>query len=219
MSWEKDLQRWVDAGLVDASTAERIQQFERDAGRGRLRWPAILAVSFGALLLCVGIRVVVSEHWDERSPGQRFTLVLAMVAVFHLAAGLLGAKVPAMGVALHVAGTATLGAGIFLAGQIFNLEEHWPGGLMLWALGAMLAWLILRQWPQALLAALLIPAWLGGEWSLATERYPGAWNIAAQGFLLLAILYFSAPQKESNRALRLGLLWVGCLALIPLLEA
>jgi uncharacterized membrane protein len=218
MSWEKDLQRWVDAGLIDTPAAERIQQFEKEAGRGRLRWPAILAVSFGALLLCAGILLFVSAHWDQISPAQRFTLVLAMVAVFHLAAGLLGTKVPAMGVALHVAGTATLGAGISLAGQIFNLEEHWPGGLMLWALGAVLAWLILRQWPQALLAALLIPAWLGGEWSLATERYPGAWNIAAQGFLLLAILYFSAPQKESNRALRLGLLWVGCLALIPFLE-
>jgi uncharacterized membrane protein len=218
MSWEKDLQHWVDAGLIDTSAAERIQQFERDSGRGRLRWPAILAVSFGALLLCAGILLFVSAHWDEISPAQRFTLVLVMVAVFHLAAGLLGTKVPAMGVALHLAGTATLGAGIYLAGQIFNLEEHWPAGLMLWASGAVLAWLILGQWPQALLAALLIPAWLGGEWSLATERYAGAWNIAAQGFLLLAILYFSAPQKESNRALRAGLLWVGCLALIPFLE-
>jgi len=218
MSWEKDLQRWADAGLLDTTVAARIQQFEKDSGRGRLHWPAILAVGFGALLLCAGVLLFVSAHWDEMSPSQRFALVLAMVAVFHLAASLLGTKVPVMGVALHLAGTVTLGAGIFLAGQIFNLEEHWPGGLMLWALGAVLAWLILRQWPQALLAALLIPAWLGAEWSLATERYPGAGNIAAQGFLLLAILYFSVPQKESNRALRLGLLWVGCLASVSFLE-
>lgn len=218
MSWEKDLQRWVDAGLLDTTVAARIQQFEKDSGRGRLRWPAILAIGFGALLLCAGVLLFVSAHWDEMSPSQRFTLVLAMVAVFHLAGGLLGTKVPAMGVALHLAGTVTLGAGIFLAGQIFNLEEHWPSGLMLWALGSVLAWLILRQWPQALLAALLIPAWLGSEWSLATEPYAGAWAIAGQGFLLLAILYFSAPQTESNRPLRLGLVWVGCLALLPFLE-
>lgn len=218
MSWEKDLQRWVDAGLLDNSAAARIQQFEKDAGRGRLRWPAILAVGFGALLLCAGVLLFVSAHWDQMSPTQRFTLVLAMVAGFHLVAGLLGIKVPVMGVALHVAGTVALCAGIFLAGQIFNLEEHWPRGLMLWALGAVLARLILRQWPQALLAALLIPAWLGGEWSLATERYLGAWNIAAQGFLLLAILYFSVSQKGSNRALRLGLVWVGCLALLPFIQ-
>jgi uncharacterized membrane protein len=216
MSWEKNLERWVGAGFVDAATADRIRRFEQDTGRGRLRWPALLAVGFGALMLCAGILLFVASHWDELSPGQRFSLVLAMVAVFHVAAGLLAAKVPAIGVALHVAGTCALGAAIYLAGQIFNLEEHWPGGIMLWALGALLAWIILRQWPQALLAAILIPWWLGGEWSLATENYRGAWNIAAQGFLLLSILYFSV-RRESSRPLRLGLIWVGCLSLIPFL--
>ncbi|HEY6307582.1 MAG TPA: DUF2157 domain-containing protein [Candidatus Angelobacter sp.] len=217
MSRERDLERWVEAGLIDPAAAERIREFEKNAGRGRLGWPAMLAVGFGVILLCAGVLLFVAAHWDELSPAQRFSLVLGMVAVFHLAASLLGGKVPAMGVALHVAGTAALGAGIYLAGQIFNLEEHWPGGIMLWALGAVLAWVILRQWPQALLAAVLIPWWLGGEWSLATDHYRGAWNIAAQGFLLLSILYFSVPQKESNRPLRLGLVWVGCLSLIPFL--
>src|SRR5215471_4963524 len=118
MSWEKDLQRWVDAQLIDAATAGRIQQFEEESGRKRWRWPAILAVGFGALMLCAGILLFVAAHWDEMSPSQRFLLVLGMTAVFHVAAGLLGAKVPAIGTALHVAGTVTLGAGIFLAGQI-----------------------------------------------------------------------------------------------------
>lgn len=217
MAWEKDLQRWVDAHLIEAPLAARIRQFERDSGRGRLRWPAILAVGFGALMLCAGILLFVAAHWPDLSPAERFALVLGMVAVFHVAASVLGAKVPAIGMALHVAGTITLGAGIFLAGQIFNLEEHWPGGIMLWALGALLAWLVLRQWPQALLAAVLIPSWLGSEWSLATERYAGAWSIAAQGFLLLSILYFSVPHRDSNRPLRMGLIWVGALSLIPFL--
>jgi uncharacterized membrane protein len=215
MSWEKDLQRWVDAGLIDAPTAERIRQFEHASGTGRLRWPAMVAIGFGALMLCAGILLFVAAHWEEMSPAQRFGLVLAMVAVFHVIASLLGTKVPAMGVALHVAGTATLGAGIYLAGQIFHLEEHWPGGLMLWSLGAVLAWLILRQWPQALLAAVLVPCWLGGEWSLATESYRGAWNIAAQGFLLLAILYLTATPREPNRAMRQGMVWIGCFTVIP----
>jgi uncharacterized membrane protein len=217
MSWEKDLQRWADASLIDTATAERIRKFEEESGRGRLRWPAILAVGFGVLMLCAGVLLFVAAHWDELSPGQRFSLVLAMTAVFHVAASLLGTKVPGFGIGLHLAGTVTLGAGIFLAGQIFNLQEHWPSAILLWALGAALAWLILRQWPQALLAAVLIPWWLGGEWILATERYSGAWNIAEQGFLLLSILYFSVPRKESNQPLRLGLLWVGCLSLIPFL--
>jgi uncharacterized membrane protein len=213
---EKQLQRWVEAQLIDAPAASRILEYERESGKGRLRWPAILCVGFGALMLCAGILLFVAAHWDNISPTQRFSLVLGMVAVFHLAAGLLGEKVHAIGVALHVAGTASLGAGIYLAGQIFNLEEHWPGGIMLWALGAVLAWLVLRQWPQALLAAVLLPWWVGGEWMVATEGYRGgSWTIASQGFLLLAILYLTVKAHEPNRALRMGLVWVGALALIP----
>jgi len=216
MAWEKDLERWVEAHLIDPLTADRIREFEKNS-KGRLRWPAALAVSFGALMLCAGILLFVAAHWDEMSPGQRFSLVLCMVAGFHVLGAALGKKVPAIGMALHVAGTACLGAGIYLAGQIFNLEEHWPGGLMLWSLGAVIAWLVLRQWPQALLAAVLIPWWLGGEWDLATERYSLAPRIAAQGFLLLSILYITTTKKESNRHLRVGMAWVGALALLPFL--
>lgn len=217
MSLEKQVQRWLEARLIDSVTVERILQFEKEAAQKRPRWPAILAVSFGTLMLCAGVLLFVAAHWDELSPSQRFLLVLVLVGVFHIAAGLLASRVPAVGVALHVAGTATLGAGIFLTAQIFNLEEHWPGGILLWSLGAVLGWLILRQWPQALLAAVLIPWWLGGEWSLSTERYRGAWNIAAQGFVLLAIFYMSVPRKESNRHLRLSLVWVGGISFLPFL--
>jgi uncharacterized membrane protein len=141
-----------------------------------------------------------------------------MVAVFHLAAGLFGSKVPMLGVALHTAGTIALGAGIFLAGQIFNLAEHWPGGLMLWSLGAAIAWAVLRQWPQALLGALLVPCWLTGEWIVLTEKYAGTLTIPAQGMLLLALLFFSSSHHEEGvyQSLRRSLIWVGCLALIPL---
>src|SRR5262249_47188417 len=111
MSTEKDLQRWVDAGLIDSTAAERILEFEKDAARGRWAWPAKLAVGFGVLMLCAGVLLFVAAHWDEISPGQRFSLALATVAVFHLAAAFLGSKVPAIGEALHLAGTVALGSG------------------------------------------------------------------------------------------------------------
>lgn len=210
------LDRWVEAQLIDRLAAGRILEFERSAPKERLRWPAILAIGFGTLMLCAGILLFVAAHWDDISPAQRFTLVLGLVAVFHVAAGLLSTKVPSIGVALHFAGTVCLGAGIFLAGQIFNLEEHWPGGVMLWALGAILAWLVLRQWPQAFAAALLVPAWLGSEWAFATEIYRGAaWNIAAQGFLVLALAYMSSPITDRRQYFRVALRWAGSLALLP----
>jgi uncharacterized membrane protein len=215
---EKRLHHWVEAHLIDAITAERILEFERGSGKGKLRWQAVLAISFGAVMLCAGILLFVAAHWSELSPGQRFTLVVAMVAVFHVAASVLGEKVPSIGTALHIAGTICLGAGIYLAAQIFHLQEHWPNGVLIWAVGAIVAWLVLRQWPQALLAAVLLPWWLIGEWFLAAGDYGGhPWSIAAQGIVMLSLLYISATARVDNRALRLGLAWIGTIALLPFL--
>ena len=131
---ERRLKRWTDASLIDAAAADRILQFEQESSKGQPRWAAILAVVFGTLMLCAGILLFVAAHWDDLSPLHRFALALTLVAVFHAVASLLGEKVRAVGIALHVAGSVALGAGIYLAAQIFNLEEHWPGGIMLWAL-------------------------------------------------------------------------------------
>lgn len=163
--WEDELERWRAAGLIDGASAERIRAFETNRARGAgLRWPTLLAIGFGALLLGAGVLLFVAAHWDDLSPAWRFGLILALVASFHLAGSLSAERFGALSMALHAVGTVALGAGIFLAGQIFHLQEHWPSGVMLWASGALAAWLLLRDWPQASLTALLVPAWLGGEW-------------------------------------------------------
>ena len=106
------------------------------AGSNRLRWPILIALAFGGLMVCGGILLFVAANWDVLSPAQRFALVLLLVTSFHVAGAVCAERFSAMSETLHAAGTAVLGAGIALAGQIFNLDEHWPGGIMLWALGA-----------------------------------------------------------------------------------
>ncbi|HEV1995291.1 MAG TPA: DUF2157 domain-containing protein [Candidatus Acidoferrum sp.] len=213
---EAQLQRWVSAGVVDAATADRLRDFEaQHSGSQKLRWPIILALSFGGLLLAAGVLLFVAAHWDELSPSKRFALVLLLVALFHAAGAAAAGRFTALSRVLHAVGTATLGAGIFLAGQIFNLEEHWPGGIMLWAIGAALAWWILRDWIQGLLVALLVPAWLAGEWIVATENFVGGERILAEGLLLLAITYLTGSIAERRHPLRRALVVVGAIALIP----
>jgi hypothetical protein len=121
-----------------------------------------------------------------------------------------------MAMALHTLGTIALGAGIFLAGQIFNLDEHWPGGLMLWALGAAIAWALLKAWPQMALVAILVPAWLTGEWLVAPEGFPSRdYRIEACGLFLLALAYLTAVRPERNSLERRTLAWLGGIALLP----
>ena len=84
--WERYLERWTKAGLIDSSAADLVRAYETDQEKARgLKWPTVVAIAFGGLLLAAGVLLFVAAHWDTLSPAWRFTLVLAMVAVMHVA--------------------------------------------------------------------------------------------------------------------------------------
>ncbi|HET7694914.1 MAG TPA: DUF2157 domain-containing protein [Vicinamibacterales bacterium] len=218
LNWRRDVDRWRAAGVIDAETAARIQAFEQSrAGSTRLRWPILIALAFGAVMIAGGILLFVAANWDALSPASRFGLVLLLVSIFHVAGAVAAEPFPAMSQALHGIGTVALGAGIALSGQIFNLEEHWPGGIMLWAAGAALAWAVLRHTAQLALVAVLVPAWLMGEWMLAIEDRARlgiigvghAAEVATSGALLLALTYLSAVAADKATRSRRMLMWIG----------
>jgi uncharacterized membrane protein len=213
--WESYLDRWIKAGLIDPAAAARVRAYEaRQEKTLGLRWPVLLAIALGGLLLGAGVLLFVAAHWDALSPSMRFALVLLLVAIFHVAAAFVTDRFPALSTTLHAVGTVCLGGGIFLAGQIFNLQEHWPGGLMLWAFGAWIAWAILRDWPQAALVALLTPAWLGGEWVEATRGSADSGKILTEGLLLLSISYLTALAAGKETPVRKALATIGAPAVI-----
>ena len=128
----RKLDRWVSAGVMDLNTAERIRAFEEsERSREGLRWPVLLALGLGAVLLCAGVLLFVAAHWDELSPPWRFTLVLLLTGLFPTAGALTMNRFPALAATCYAIGTICVGAGIFLTAQIFNLQEHWPSGILL----------------------------------------------------------------------------------------
>jgi uncharacterized membrane protein len=216
---DKSIARWVEAGLIDADTAARLRAHEQalaPAHTGRL---AIFAFGFGGLLLAAGIFLFVAANWDSLAPAARFGIVLAMVAMLHLG-GAFGTRFSAaLATTLHAAGTAALGAGIFLTGQIFHLQEHWPQALLLWALGAACAVALLRDWPQVLWLAVLGPAWLAAEWA---ARFPWYWLLAASaaeqvlsfGLVVLSAAYLAAAGPQLDATWRRVLARLGAVGLI-----
>lgn len=207
--------------MVDAATADRIRAFEaaREATAGRFRWPVILALAAGGLMLAAGALLFVAAHWAELSPGGRLALLIGTVAAFHLGGAGATPRFAALGSTLHAVGTAALGGLIFLAGQTFHLETSWPQGFLLWALGAWAGWLLLRDWPQALYTALLTPVWLVAEW---IDRAEGFGHVVPAvpmaGLLLLALAYLQAPVKQvvETAPARSTLAVIGAVALLPL---
>jgi len=215
------LHEWLEAGLVNQAQVDRILAFEgwrEPGGARRRRLFSVLAIALGGAMVGAGVLLFVAANWQHLSPGIRFIAVLAMVGGFHLGGALASDRSPGFAATLHWLGTLALGAGIFLAGQIFNLQEHWPGGLMLWALGAWLGYALLRDWAQAAMAALLTPAWILGEWSEAARFLgPGreAAAVGAAAAALLAATYLTARLPGRDSLVRKALVWIGQLVLVP----
>lgn len=216
---EPSLDRWVEAQILDRQQADRIRQFESEqAPRRRARWPVIMAVAFGGIMLAAGVLLFVSAHWDEISPFQRMALLVLAVGGFHLAGAFSLDRFRALGVTLHAVGTVALGGAIAMAGQIFNMQEHWPSAVLLWAVGAIAGYLLLGDWPHLALTAILLPWWLAGEWSEAVPLAHNSWPVMTSGILLLAICYLSVrmPGADSRADhVRTALTWLGGLALLP----
>jgi uncharacterized membrane protein len=70
-------------------------------------------------------------------------------------------------------GTVSTGAAIALVGQIFNIQEHWPAAVLMWAIAALAGWILLQRRGAADAHLLLFPAWILSEFSYAAEGHIG----------------------------------------------
>lgn len=191
---ESLLNRWQSAGVLDAETAKRIRAHEsRSAAHESpaLRWQGITALILGAILLACGVALFVNAHWDDLAPGARLALVMAVVAAFHLAGGLTRANYHGLSTALHAVGTLSAGPAIALVGQIFNIEEHWPAAVLMWAIAALAGWMLLHDQAQQTLALLLFPAWMICELSYRMDRHIGESIYIGRVLFTWATLYLT----------------------------
>ena len=204
---EKYLVRWAGAGLLDDAAAARIREFEStQAAPEKTRWAASIAWGLGALLIGVGVISFVASNWEGMSPEARMLLIVLMTMGFHVAAAFFSNS-PSLRLALHGVGTACLGAGIALAGEVFHLASDWNGWMLLWAIGAAIGYWLIRDWLQLLLVALLVPLWLSAEYNVrASQSYHLLPLLCFWTGLVL--LYFLSRYKP--------LVWLGGLGLIPM---
>ncbi|MFZ0336978.1 MAG: DUF2157 domain-containing protein, partial [Terracidiphilus sp.] len=212
---ESLLKRWQSAGVLDADTAARIRALEAQsaapsaggpatpaANPAGLKWLVVTGLILGAILLACGVVLFVSAHWDQLGPGERFLLVLSMVAVFQVGGGLTRTSFEGFSTALHAVGTISTGAAIALVGQIFNIQEHWPAAVLLWALAAFAGWALLRDQAQQTLALLLLPAWIFSELAFRIDGHIGDSVYMGRLYFVWAILYFTFFAGSRRKAVQ-----------------
>ena len=122
-----------------------------------------------------------------------------MVSVFHLGGAWARGRFQGLSTALHAVGTLSTGAAIALVGQIFNIEEHWPAAILMWALAALAGWALLRDEAQQTLTLLLFPAWMLSEFSYYADGHIGEEVYIGRFLVVWAVLYltlFSAPSAR-----------------------
>jgi uncharacterized membrane protein len=215
-SVEKALIRWKQAGLLRDETVERIRAWEASQPVRNLRWPVWVALGFGVIAVAAGILVFVSSQWDELSPLGRVYLVVAVMCGLHAAGAVV--RSPALSTALHALGTITLGGAIQVTAEAFYLDGDWQRAVLLWTAGAIIGWVVLHQWPQAALAAVLTPLWLAGEWvSFVEHRQMQLTPVPLVLLLGTLFAYYTIASPAAGPPERRSLYWIGALTLFPMI--
>ncbi len=159
---KRDLNHWIELGLVDQANAEAIL-----ASAGSTRGGHSLAgtlTNLGVILLgFAALSFVAANFWAIPKLVQLTILLLSMWLSFGAAAWLLDRDRTGYGHAALLLGIALFGVNIMMIGQIYHISAHWPDGILTWGLGALLIALLIPSRAALAAAFVILGVWTGTE--------------------------------------------------------
>lgn len=163
----KELPGWAEKGWVTSEgEAAIIAEAEASAAHGINVIPVALAV-IGALTLGAGVILFFAANWDEMTKIAKLAVLFGgmwgayAIAGFGLSGSARASRVLAQ--AMLLLGVILFGANIHLIAQIYHIDAHYPNGVLMWSLGALvLVWLVPSQ-PTAVAGLALATLWTGME--------------------------------------------------------
>lgn len=185
----QELPRWRAEGILDLASEQLLEKrygLDQEDPAGGLAVAALYVLA--ACLVGGGIISLVAWHWDDMSRWSRLALLGSALVAAHVAGFRLWkvtCRQPRLGHAVSLLGTILFGASIALIAQIFQVSGPWYGAFGAWAVGALVAGVVLPSLPALCLAAFLglfvwgpgfisdnasvgdLVAWLAGGSSLA----------------------------------------------------
>ena len=194
---------WVADGIISSAQAEIIcNRYGIDLANWQPQSFAYrILITLGYLFIGLAVIVLLGANWDELPRAVR---MLGLIAIT-IGVNLFGWRQYRRGdskaaTACFFLGGLFYGASIMLIAQIYHIGEHYPDGILWWALGVLPTALLLNSVWLTLFSACLAVLWLFVESSLGF--YPTlfpifiiamAWMIyqGKQSILLFLVLIFS----------------------------
>jgi uncharacterized membrane protein len=153
----RQLPQWVDKAIISEMQADALRALYPvgdSIGLGRL-----LITGIGAVMIGLGVILLFAYNWDDMGKVSKLAVIFSGLIGAHIAAFYTQSRSHVASESLFALGTMLMGAGIFLVGQIYHLDSHYPDAILFWSLGALaLAW-ALPSLTQAFMAVTLIIAW------------------------------------------------------------
>jgi uncharacterized membrane protein len=238
-----EIERWTAEAIITPEQGARLRQRYAAPADGP-PWGLLVFSSAGALVIGLGVILLLAYNWNAIPKFGKLGLVFAAIIGVHTGGLLLYRKdgwQRRLGEAISLLGTMLYGAGIWLVAQIYHIDEHYPNGFLLWALGALLFAWVIESIPLGLLATLLLAIWGGAEvfnfhdpnpWALslvAVGIVPLAWRkqsallltfaLAAIELLLIAnVAHYGGSSRAFVSSLALGVLLIGAARLTAALR-
>lgn len=148
---------WVKDNIITRKQAQTLLELYpvKDSNSlGRL-----LITGIGAIMIGLGVILLFAYNWAEMSKYLKLTVIFVAFFGAHLAAFFTMQRNHILSESLFALGTMLMGAAIFLVGQIYHLDSHYPHAFLLWSMGALvLAW-VLPSLSQAFIAICLVLGW------------------------------------------------------------
>jgi uncharacterized membrane protein len=155
-----DIARWLQTGLIDASTAASLTRDVDASQRRSLSFGSILAM-MAALLFGAAILIFVAANWEAIPRLVRVAALFAIILAGYVGGGVLKTRDhAAIGETLWIVAAAAFGGSIALIGQMYHLSGDEASALITWGAGTALASVALRSSPLTVAAVGIADAWL-----------------------------------------------------------
>ena len=161
----EQIELWVKQGIVSREQATAIRSRYPDQKAG-LPWGLLVFAGLGTVIVGLGVILLFAYNWHAMPRAAKLAVVLVSIAGAHSAGVFLSRYTDwrrQLGDALCLLGTMLFGAGIWLVAQMYNIDEHYPNGFLIWCLGALaMAW-AMPSIAQGMLATVLVTVWVCSE--------------------------------------------------------